>query len=49
MPKSKTSFTLTPECLALLKAIAIKKGISMAAAIELMTREEAKKEKIQVS
>lgn len=46
MARSKTSFSLTDECLALLKKIAESKGISMAAVIETMTRDEAKRLKL---
>lgn len=47
MSRKKVSFTLTPECMELLRKMAEQKGVSMAATIELLVREAAKKEKIK--
>ena len=46
--KKKTSFTLSEDCLAFLSKIATEKGLSMAATIELLSREEAKRLKIKL-
>lgn len=47
MTKIRTSFALSQEALDLIKKIAEKKGISMAAVLELTIRESAKKEGIK--
>lgn len=47
MAKKKTSFTLTEDAMRLLLGVSEKKGISMAAVLELLIRDSAKKEGVK--
>ena len=44
--KRKTSFSISPEALTMLKEIAERKGVSMASVIEILIREEFNKAKV---
>ncbi len=47
--KTKTSFTLSPEALRLLEALAQHLGLSKAAVLELLIREAARDRKVEVA
>ncbi len=47
MAKKSNTFRLTDECSELLKKLSDKQGVSQAAIIEILVRDEAKKQKVK--
>ncbi|WP_257657674.1 ribbon-helix-helix protein, CopG family [Parapedobacter lycopersici] len=47
MAKKSNTFRLTDECNDLLKKLSEKQGVSQAAIIEILVRDEAKKQKVK--